>query len=110
MMMRYGESPEPPPPSGMPEGWAAKVMHVTLRVGGAVLMASDGNQADPRFLGFCLSLSLPSQAETERAFAALANGGQVHMPLAKTFWSPCFGMVQDRFGVGWMVSVAATVG
>jgi PhnB protein len=53
-----------------------------------------------------LSLSLPNQAEAQRAFAALADGGQVQMPLAKTFWSPCFGMVADRFGVGWMVSVA----
>jgi PhnB protein len=69
-------------------------------------MASDGCSEGLNFQGFSLSLSLPNQAEAQRAFAALADGGQVRMPLAKTFWSPCFGMVADRFGVGWMVSVA----
>jgi PhnB protein len=69
-------------------------------------MASDGCEtAKPDFRGFSLSLSLPTEGEADRAFAALADGGQVRMPMAKTFWSPKFGMVQDRFGVGWMVSV-----
>ena len=57
------------------------------------------------FDGFSLSLSVPTVAEANRAFAALADGGQVRMPLTKTFWSPCFGMLTDRFGIGWMVSV-----
>jgi PhnB protein len=68
-------------------------------------MASDGCTEGVNFQGFSLSLSVGSEAEAERAFAALSNGGQVRMPLTKTFWSPCFGMVTDRFGVGWMVTV-----
>ena len=77
-----------------------------MRIGNANVMASDGCSEGLNFQGFSLSLSLPNQAEAQRAFAALADGGQVRMLLAKTFWSPCFGMVADRFGVGWMVSVA----
>jgi len=106
MIMRYKESPEPPPPGMVPPGWENKVMHASLRVGRTVLMASDGCSPEKSaFLGFSLSLSVPTQKDAERVFAALAEGGQVRMPLAKTFWSPCFGMVQDRFGVGWMLSV-----
>ena len=61
----------------------------------------------PSFAGFSLSLAVPTEAEADRAFAALADGGQVTMPLTKTFWSPRFGMLTDRFGIGWMVSVVA---
>ena len=69
-------------------------------------MASDGCAAGPTtFQGFGLALAVPSEAEADRAFNALADGGQVQMPLAKTFWSPRFGMVVDRFGVLWMVNV-----
>jgi PhnB protein len=68
-------------------------------------MASDGCEEGARFAGFSLSLAVPTEAEANRAFAALAAGGQVKMPLTKTFWSPCFGMLADRFGIGWMVSV-----
>ena len=57
------------------------------------------------FSGFSLSLSVPTEAEADHAFAALADGGQVQMPLTKTFWSPCFGMLTDRFGVSWMITV-----
>ncbi len=70
-------------------------------------MASDGRCAGkPSFQGFSLSLSVPDETEADRLFAALADGGQVQMPLGKTFWSPRFGMVADRFGVGWMINVA----
>ena len=71
-------------------------------------MASDGRCEWPgrSFQGFALSLTVPSEAEAERLFAALGAGGQVHMPLTKTFFSPRFGMVADRFGVSWMVYVA----
>ena len=70
------------------------------------LMASDGCSAEKaNFQGFSLSLSLANEAEADRVFGALADGGQVRMPLTKTFWSPRFGMVEDRFGVGWMISV-----
>jgi PhnB protein len=106
MLMRYKESPEPPPPGMVPAGWDNKIMHTSLRIGNANLMASDGCSEEPNFKGFSLSLTAASEAEAGRIFGALADGGQVQMPLGKTFWSPCFGMVADRFGVGWMVSVA----
>jgi len=83
-------------------------MHSSLRIGEAALMASDGRcNGQPGFQGFSLSLNAASEAEAERLFGALAEGGQVQMPLSKTFFSPCFGMVADRFGVSWMVIVAA---
>jgi len=107
MLMRYKESPEPLPPGRLPPGFENKVMHATFSIGGTTLMASDGCEEGQSFTGFSLSLAVPTEAEANRAFAALAAGGQVKMPLTKTFWSPCFGMVTDRFGIGWMVSVAA---
>ncbi len=106
MLMRNKESPEPPPPGTMPPGSEEKVMHATLRVGTSNLMLSDGYcDGKPAFTGFSLSLDAANEAEAERLFGALSDGGTVQMPLAKTFWSPKFGMVADRFGVGWMVSV-----
>jgi PhnB protein len=106
LLMRYHESPEPPPPGRLPPGFENKVMHASLRVGRTVLMMSDGCAAEkPVFQGFSLALSLPTAAEVDRVFAALAAGGKVTMPLAKTFWSERFGMAEDRFGLGWMVSV-----
>lgn len=107
-MMRFKESPEPPQPGTVPPGFENKIMHSSFRVGTTTIMASDGCSTEPaEFQGFCLSLAVPSEAEAERVFAALSDGGEVRMPLAKTFWSPCFGMVTDRFGIGWMISVAA---
>jgi PhnB protein len=106
MMMRYKESPEPPKPGVVPPGFENKIMHSSFRVGGTLVMASDGCSADkPNFEGFSLALSVADEAEADRVFNALANAGQVCMPLAKTFWSPRFGMVADKFGVHWMVSV-----
>ena len=105
MLMRFKESPEPHKPGMIPKNWDAKVMHATFRVGDSVLMASDGNKEGASFSGFSLSLGVKTEAEAERAFAALSKGGKVTMPLAKTFWSPRFGMLVDRFGVGWMVTV-----
>ena len=107
MLMHYKESPEPPPPGMLAPGFENKVMHTTFHIGGTTLMASDGCGEAPNFAGFSLALAVPTEAEADRAFAALAAGGQVKMPLTKTFWSPCFGMLTDRFGIGWMVSVAA---
>lgn len=106
MLMRYKESPEPLPPGKLSPGFENKVMHTTFRIGAATLMASDGCHEGASFDGFSLSLAVPTEAEADRAFAALADSGQVTMPLAKTFWSPRFGMLTDRFGIGWMVSVA----
>ena len=107
MLMRFKDSPEPPVPGMMPPGTDDKVMHASFRVGEAVVLASDGRCGGaPNFQGFTLSLTTADPAEAERLFTALADGGQVRMPLAPTFFSPCFGMVADRFGVGWMVYVA----
>ena len=108
MMMRFKESPEPPPPGAVPPGFENKIMHASFRVGQTTVMASDGCSAEkPSFQGFSLSLSVPNEKEADRAFGALADGGQVKMPLTKTFWSPRFGMVEDRFGIGWMINVVA---
>ena len=106
MLMRHKDSPEKPPPGMLAPGYENKVMHTTFRIGDAVLMASDGCGEGGSFNGFSLSLSLPTEADVDRAFAALAEGGEVTMPPTKTFWSPRFGMLTDRFGVGWMITVA----
>ena len=105
MLMRYKESPEPPPPGMVPAGYDDKVMHAAFRIGETMLMASDGCGEGARFEGFSLSLTVADEDAARRAFDGLAQGGQVGMPLGKTFWSPCFGMVTDRFGLGWMVTV-----
>ena len=106
MLMRNNESPEPPPPGMVPPGSEKKILHASFRIGETTLMASDGHcQGKPEFKGFSLSITVASEAEADRVFAALGNGGQVQMPLSKTFFSPRFGMVADRFGVGWMVIV-----
>ena len=106
MLMRFKEAPDPPPPGMVPPGFENKVMHTSLRIGDTVVMASDGcTEGDANFKGFSLSLALEKEADADRFFAALADGGQVQMPLGKTFWSPRFGMVTDRFGVGWMINV-----
>ena len=108
MLMRFKDSPEPHEPGMCPPGAENKVMHASLRIGDTTVMASDGRcLGQPDFHGFALSLTAPDDAEAERLFTALADGGQVQMPLAKTFFSSRFGMVADRFGVGWMVIVAA---
>lgn len=108
MLMRFKDSPEPPPPGVVPPGSEHKIMHTSLRIGDTMLMASDGQcQGRPGFQGVSLSLTVPNAAEADRIFAALADGGQVQMPLGETFWSPRFGMVADRFGVSWMINVEA---
>jgi PhnB protein len=104
MLMRFKESPEPHPPGSVPPGSENKIMHCSMKIGDNEVMASDGMcQSAPKFEGFALSLSVASPSEAERVFSALSDGGQVRMPLGKTFFSPSFGMVADRFGVGWMV-------
>ena len=104
LQMRMNEAPDPPPPGAIPEGFENKIMHANLRIGEMNLMVSDGNSnMQPSFKGFTLSLGVDDAVQAERAFNALSAGGKVVMPLGKTFWSPCFGMLEDRFGVGWMV-------
>jgi PhnB protein len=104
MLMRFKESPDP----GMvAPGTGDKVMHASFRIGETTVLASDGRcQGSASFQGFALSLTVPNEAEAERLFGALGDGGQVQMPMTKTFFSPRFGMVADRFGVSWMVYVA----
>ncbi len=105
MLMRNSESPEPAPPGVLPPGSENKVMHTSFKVGDTVVMASDGhNGGTPDFKGFSLSITVADAAAAKRMFDALAEGGQVQMPLDKTFWAPLFGMLTDRFGVAWMVS------
>ena len=107
MLMRFKDSPEPPQPGMIPPDSENKVMHATLRIGDTVVMASDGRcEGAPSFQGFSLSVTVADEAQADRVFAALAEGGKIQMPLSKTFWSSRFGMLSDRFGVGWMVSVA----
>jgi len=105
MLMRVSDSPEQPP-GGVTPGTENKIMHAMLRIGGSNVMASDGYcKRSPSFQGITLSLSVPNEAAADRAFNALSDGGQVHMPLGKTFFSPRFGMLADRFGVPWMIIV-----
>lgn len=105
MLMRFNESPVPPPEGTLPEGFENKVMHASFDVGKMTIMASDGCGDDAKFAAFRLALSVPTEADADTVFNALAEGGQVDMPLDKTFWSPRYGMVTDKFGVGWMVMV-----
>lgn len=106
MLMRFKEMPDPQPGS-IPPGAEDKVMHASLQIGETMVLASDGHcQGQASFQDFALSLTATDDAEAKRVFAALSDGGQVQMPLGKTFFSSQFGMVADRFGVSWMVYVA----
>lgn len=107
LLMRYKDSPEPPPPGMLPSGFENKVMHASFRIGDNILMASDGCEEGQHFNGFSLSIAVATEAEADRFFATLSDGGQVQMPLEKTFWSPRFGMLTDRFGINWMINVVA---
>jgi PhnB protein len=106
MLLRFKENPDKPPPGAVPPGSDDKIMHASLRIGDSQIMASDGmNSGQPVFQGVSLTLSVPNEAEADRLYNALGAGGQVQMPIGKTFFSPRFGMVADRFGVSWMIIV-----
>jgi PhnB protein len=109
MMMRFKDNPDKEKMGAdcVPPGGDDKVMHSSFKVGDTVVMASDGMSYDqkPEFKGFSLSVTAKDEAEAEKLFNALADGGKVQMPLTKTFFSPRFGMVADKFGVGWMVVI-----
>jgi PhnB protein len=106
MMMRFKEAPDQ---SMMTPGTGEKIMHASVRIGDSTIMASDGRcMGKANFQGISLSLTLSNDAEAKLRFDALANGGQVQMPLAKTFFATSFGLVADRFGVAWMVYVPAS--
>ena len=106
MVMHFDQSPEPMSEGMLAPGFEKKVMHSQFRVGGAVVLASDGCSGEEGgFHGVSLVLSVPEEAQARRYFDGLADGGAVTMPLSKTFWSPCYGMVTDRFGLHWQVMV-----
>ncbi len=106
MLLRFKDNPEPDKTGGIRPGTENKVMHARVRLGDTVIMASDGRcSGEPDFRGVALSLTVTTEAEAEQRFAALADGGQVVMPFGKTFFSPRFGMVRDRFGLTWMIIV-----
>ena len=104
MLTRYKDSPEK---NLCAPGSEDKVMHAHLRVGDSSVLVSDGRcEGNPKFEGISLSLTVKDAAQAEKLFKALGDGGQVQMPLTKTFFSPAFGMLADRFGVSWMIYVA----
>jgi PhnB protein len=103
MLMRYKDAPDPKAAgSGPPQA----VMHSAVQIGDSTIFASDGQCAgNPKFGGFSLSITAKDAADAQRLFDGLKEDGQVVMPLSKTFFSPSFGMLSDRFGIGWMVMV-----
>jgi PhnB protein len=106
MLMRYKDNPEPPQPGMVPPGSENKVMHSSFTIGETTIMASDGRcSGKTDFKGVSLTVPVNNDRDAERLFTALSNGGQVQMPLTKTFFSSRFGMVADRFGVSWMIIV-----
>jgi PhnB protein len=106
MLMRYKDSPEPPKEGCTPPGSGEKVMHASFRVGETTVMASDGMcSGKAEFKGFALTLNPKTDAEAQKLFGALSDGGQVLQPLMKTFFASSFGMLHDKFGVMWMVIV-----
>jgi PhnB protein len=107
MMMRFKDNPEKKPGCSPPPGSDNKIMHAQVRIGETVIMMGDARcSGQAKFEGFSLSLAQPTAAEVVKTFALLSEGGQVQMPLDKTFFSEMFGMVVDKFGVFWMVMVS----
>lgn len=103
--MRFSDCPDPLPEGMIPPDWTDKIMHAEFSIGDHVILASDGCQGGENFSGFFLSISLPDEAAVNQAFTALAEGGEITMPLGPTFYSPRFGMLKDRFGLGWSVGI-----
>ena len=106
MVMRFDESPDKNHPMPMPPNWDKKIMHSSMTVGSTTVMMSDGMSTEKKdFSGVTLSITVDDEAQAKKMFDALSVGGKVFMPLGKTFWSPCFGMTSDKFGVSWMVGL-----
>jgi len=104
MLMRFGEAPDQ---SQIKPESKNKVMHGQFKIGDTTVLISDGrNQGNPKFDGFALTIQCKDDAETEKYFTALSDGGQVEMPLNKTFFAKSFGMLKDKFGVHWMIIAA----
>ncbi|QDV25728.1 YciI family protein [Aureliella helgolandensis] len=105
MAMRFDESPDAVPEGMLQAGFEKKIMHASFQVGSTTIMASDGCDDRTAFSGFRLTLLVPTEADADLVFQGLADGGKIEMPLATTFWSPRYGTLTDKFGVGWMVMV-----
>jgi len=105
LLLRFSESPDPLPPEMIPPRWETKIMHGELSIGQTRVFVSDGCDSNGGFDGFALSLSVATEGEVDSLFNSLAAEGNITMPLGKTFWSPHFGMLQDRFGLSWMIGV-----
>jgi PhnB protein len=109
MLMRNSESPDKPPPGMIPPGSEQKIMHCAMTIGDSVVMATDGMvSGKPKFDGISLSLTAKDDAEAKKLFTNLADGGKVTLPLNKTFFASSFGMLNDKFGVNWMVIAGMT--
>ena len=106
-LLRWKDSPDPAMKA--PPGFEEKIMNAAFRIGESELMADDGmGEKHAEFKGMTLAIEVADDAEAKRVFAALGEGGNVQMPLMKTFWTSSFGMLTDKFGVPWMVNVAAS--
>jgi PhnB protein len=105
MLMRFKEAPDQ---SMISPGSGDKVMHAGIKIGETAMAVSDGrNSGKPNFQGFSLTVYAKDEAEADKLFGALGAGGEVRMPMEKTFFAKRFGMVADKFGVGWMIIVPA---
>ena len=106
LLIRYQDSPEPPPPGMLPTGFENKIMHAEFQLGALKVMVSDGCGPGEKISGFSLALTVKEVPEAEQLFNILAKEGTVQMPMSPTFWSPSYGQVTDKFGVAWMVMAA----
>jgi PhnB protein len=105
MTMHFKDAPDQ---SMISPGSADKIMHAAIKIGEAVVLMSDGrNTGKPNFQGFSLTIYPKDEAEADKLFGALSEGGEVRMPMDKTFFAKRFGIVADKFGVGWMIIVPA---
>jgi PhnB protein len=105
MIMRFKDAPAEAQ-ADMKPGTGEKIMHMSFTIGDTELMGSDGYcTGASKFEGVSLTYNAKDAADAEQVFKALGDGGQVRMPIGKTFFSPAFGMLADRFGLGWMVIV-----
>ena len=106
VMLRFRDNPDKPGRDQVPAELDDRIMHASLRIAGAEIMMSDGMKSGPLdFACMSLSLSVPSEAECERLYNALAADGTVQMPIGPTFFARRFGAVADKFGVSWMIMV-----
>lgn len=107
-IMKYGDAP-PSPAFDMPDEMKPLIMHATIEIYGTQIMVSDTPAHMPFQVGSNMSIVVTLNAieETKRVFDALSTGGTVQQPLQETFWSPCYGALVDKFGVGWQLSYEA---